>query len=253
MEATIKEMLEAGVHFGHQRSRWNPKMGPFIFTERGSVHIFDLTKTEAKLKEALAFLADISQKGGTILFVGTKKQAQSIIKEAAESCDMPYVSVRWLGGMLTNFETFYKRLKTLKDLNERVEKEAYATKKQLVVARKKAEKISENLSGIKNLEKLPDALFIIDIVRENIAVKEAKKLGIPIVAVVDSNADPDNVDHVIPGNDDAVKSISLFVHEVARTISGHVPAKKEKEEEVEELEPALSAKDQAEQGGKNDN
>lgn len=233
METSIKEMLEAGVHFGHQKSRWNPKMNSFIFTERGGVHIFDLTKTEEGLKEALEFIGKTSSSGGAILFVGTKKQAQTIIREAAESCGMPYVSERWLGGMLTNFETFYTRIKTLKTLNDKIEKSSFATKKQLLVAKKKAEKISKNLSGISSLDKAPDALFVLDVIKEDIAIKEAKKVGIPVVAIVDSNANPDNIDYVIPGNDDAVKAISLFANEVAATINKHKPVKKDTKEEVE--------------------
>jgi small subunit ribosomal protein S2 len=223
METTIREMLEAGVHFGHQKSRWNPKMNSFIFTERGGVHIFDLVKTEAKLQEALKFIDSIVERNGSILFVGTKKQAQSMVKEAAESCGMPYVSERWLGGMLTNFETFSLRLKTLKELKSRIEKEGFATKKQLVVARKKAERMTETLGGITELKKLPDALFIIDIVREHNAVKEAIKLHIPVIAVVDSNADPELVDYCIPGNDDAVKAIQLYLKEIASEINKHKP------------------------------
>ena len=232
METTIKEMLESGVHFGHQKSRWNPKMSPFIFTERGGVHIFDLTKTEEKFQEALDYIAGVSKSGGVILFVGTKKQAQTIIREGAESCGMPYVSVRWLGGMMTNFETFATRIKTLKSLSEKIDKGSFATKKQLVVAKKKAEKMSENLSGISALKKVPDALFVLDVVREDIAIREAKKVGIPVVAVVDSNANPDGIDYVIPGNDDAVKSIQLYVTEVAKTINDHKPVIKNEAEEA---------------------
>ncbi|MDD5693288.1 MAG: 30S ribosomal protein S2 [Patescibacteria group bacterium] len=232
METTIKEMLEAGVHFGHQKSRWNPKMSSFIFTERGGVHIFDLVKTEEQLKAALDFIAEKAKNGGTILFVGTKKQAQTLVREAAESCNMPYVSERWLGGMLTNFETFYARLKTLKTLNTRIEKENFATKKQLVVAKKKAEKMVENLGGISTLQKIPDVLFVIDIVREHNAIKEAKKSGIPVVAVVDSNANPDDIDYIIPGNDDAVKAIALYVNEVAKTINKYKPAVVKEDEEA---------------------
>lgn len=227
METTIREMLEAGVHFGHQKSRWNPKMSPFIFTERGGVHIFDLNVTEEKFNEALKYVSEVAKKNGTILFVSTKKQAQSLIREAAESCNMPYVTERWLGGMLTNFETFYTRSKTLVELNKKIEKEAFATKKQLVVARKKAERIAENLGGISSLDKLPDAIFIIDVVRELNAIKEAKKMNIPVIAVVDTNGNPDLVDYVIPGNDDAVKAIALYTREIAATINESKPVAKD--------------------------
>lgn len=231
LETNIREMLEAGVHFGHQKSRWNPKMNSFIFTERGGVHIFDLVKTEEKLQEALKFIDEIVARNGSILFVGTKKQAQGMVKEAAESCSMPYVSERWLGGMLTNFETFLTRLRTLKDLNQRIESEGFATKKQLVVAKKKAERMTETLGGISDLKKLPDALFIIDIVREHNAVKEANKIGIPVIAVVDSNANPELVNYVIPGNDDAVKAIQLYLKEVANEINKSRPVLKDNDEE----------------------
>jgi small subunit ribosomal protein S2 len=229
METTIREMLEAGVHFGHQKSRWNPKMKPFIFTERGGVHIFDLVQTEEKMKEALNFLGENAKTGKTILFVGTKKQAQLFVREAADSCGMPYVTERWLGGMLTNFETYYTRSKTLSELNRKIEKEAFATKKQLLVAKKKAERIAETLGGISTLDKLPDVIFIIDIVREHNAVKEAQKCGIPIVAVVDSNANPDGIDYPIPGNDDAVKAIQLYAREAAKAINDNKPRINDKE------------------------
>ncbi len=223
-------MLEAGVHFGHQKSRWNPKMDPFIFTERGNVHIFDLVKTDEQLTIAEKFVESVIEKNGLILFVGTKKQAQAIVKEAAESCGMPYVTERWLGGMLTNFDTFFKRIKTLKAIQDQIEKKAFATKKQLLVASKKADKISENLGGISKLEKQPEAIFIIDVIKENTAVKEANKLGIPIVAVVDTNGNPSNIDYVIPGNDDALKSIQFFATEMAEVINKAKPIIKDNKE-----------------------
>jgi len=219
----MKEMLEAGVHFGHQKSRWNPKMASFIFTERGGVHIFDLAKTEEGLDEALKFVRNIAANDGQILFVGTKKQAQLIVTEAAKNSGMPFVTERWMGGMLTNFPTFLSQIRNLKKLAERIEENDFATKKQLVVARKQAEKMEANLGGIKEMKKLPDALFIIDIVREDIAVKEARHIGIPIIAIVDTNANPDLVDYVIPGNDDAVKSIKIISDEIARVITENKP------------------------------
>lgn len=226
MSATVKEMLEAGVHFGHQKSRWNPKMSPFIFTERNGVHIFDLTVTEKKLKEAKDFIKSVVKSDGVILYVGTKKQAVEIVREGAIKAGMPYVTERWLGGMLTNFETIYSRIKTLKVLEDKIEKEAFATKKQLVVAKKKAEKLVENLGGISAMDKLPNALFVVDIIREHNAVSEAKKLGIPIVALVDSNGNPDQIDYLIPGNDDAVGSVNLVVKEITETIVGSKPIDK---------------------------
>ncbi len=223
MNVTMKDMLEAGVHFGHQSSRWNPKMAPFIFTERGGVHIFDLAKTEESLEKALVLVRNIASNNGTILFVGTKKQAQAIIKEAATNSDMPFVTERWLGGMLTNFETILSQLETLRKLNEKIEKNDFNTKKQLVVATKQAKKLKLNLGGIEKMIKLPDALFVVDVMKEINAVREAKKLGIPVIAVVDTNANPDEVDYVIPGNDDAVKSIMLFSNEIARVINENKP------------------------------
>jgi len=233
MESRIKKMLEAGVHFGHQKSRWNPKMAQYIFTERGNVHIFDLVKTEEQLTIAEKFLDSVVKNGGNVLFIGTKKQAQTIVREAAESCDMPYVTERWLGGMLTNFDTFYKRIKTLKVMEDKIEKMGYATKKQLLVAKKKANKISENLSGISQLDKQPDVIFVIDVIKDNTAIKEARKLNIPIVAVVDTNANPDNIDYVIPGNDDAVKSIQFFSTEIAELINKSKPILKAETEKTD--------------------
>ena len=229
MTVSMKEMLEAGVHFGHQKSRWNPKMASFIFTERGGVHIFDLAKTEEGLEAALKFVRNISANGGQILFVGTKKQAQTIVSDSAKSASMPYVTERWMGGMLTNFPTFLSQIRNLRKLAERIEENDFATKKQLVVAMKLAEKLEANLGGIKEMKKLPEAIFVIDIVREDIAIKEAKKIGIPVIAIVDTNANPDPIDYIIPGNDDAVKSIKIISEEIARVINENKPVQ-EKEE-----------------------
>lgn len=223
MEATLKEMLEAGVHFGHQKSRWNPKMNSFIFTERNGIHIFDLNKSMEGLEAAIKFAEKTAKEGGTILFVGTKKQAQDIVKAAAESCGMPYVIDRWFGGMLTNFETFLSLSRTLKNLKVKIEKNDFATKKQLVVAKKKEEKLDTTLGGTSDLKKLPDVLFVIDAVKEDLAISEARKLNIPVIAIVDTNANPDLIDYVIPGNDDAVKSISLISNEIAKAISKSKP------------------------------
>jgi len=219
----MKEMLEAGVHFGHQKSRWNPKMAPFIFTERGGVHIFDLAQTEEKLEEALKFVRNIASSGGQILFVGTKKQAQTIVQEAAISAGQPYVTERWMGGMITNFPTFSSQIRNFKKLQDKIENNEFATKKQLVVARKQAEKLEANLGGIKEMKKLPDALFIVDVVREDGAVAEARKSGIPVIAIVDTNANPDIIDYPIPGNDDAVKSVKILTEEIARVILENKP------------------------------
>ncbi len=231
MGVSMKEMLEAGVHFGHRRSRWNPKMAPFIFTERAGVHIFDLATTEEGLEKASAFVRTVASNGGNILFVGTKNQAQAIIKEAAESCSMPYVSERWLGGMLTNFSTILVRVKNLKKLDEKIAANDFATKKQLTVAKKEAEKLAVVLGGIKDMKKLPEALFIVDAVKESNAITEARKLNIPVIAIADTNANPELIDYVIPGNDDAVKAIKLIVGEIAHVISENKPAVKAEIEE----------------------
>lgn len=233
MTVSMKEMLEAGVHFGHQKSRWNPKMAPFIFTERGGVHIFDLAQTEQKLEEALKFVRTISANGGQILFVATKKQAQSIVREAAEASSMPYVTERWMGGMLTNFATFISKIRDFKKLAEKIEKNEFATKKQLVVARKQAEKLEANLGGIREMKKLPDALFIVDTVREDGAVREARKCNIPVIAIVDTNANPDLVDYIIPGNDDAIKSVKIITDEIVRVINENKPVAPKEENQPE--------------------
>ena len=234
---TMKDLLEAGVHFGHQTRRWNPKMKPYIFTERNGIYIIDLQKTIVMLEEAYNYVKDLAAEGGTILFVGTKKQARDVIKEHAERCGMPYVNHRWLGGMLTNFQTISKRVDRLIELermSETGELEFYPKKERMMIE-KELEKLRRNLGGIRNMKKLPDAVFIIDIKKEEIAVKEARKLGIPIVAVVDTNCDPDEVDVVIPGNDDAIRSATLFARTIAdAVIEGRGIFESKKAEEAEE-------------------
>jgi small subunit ribosomal protein S2 len=223
MTVSMKDMLEAGVHFGHQKSRWNPKMAPYIFTERNGVHIFDLAKTEEGLKEASAFVRSIASNGGSILFVGTKKQAQAIVKESAVKAGMPYITERWMGGMLTNFSTMQSQIRNLKKIVERIEKNDFATKKQLIMAQKHVEKVESVLGGVKDMKKLPDAVFVVDVVREANAITEARKLNIPVIAIVDTNANPDLIDYVVPGNDDAVKSIQTLVGEIQDVISSNKP------------------------------
>lgn len=223
MTVSMKDMLEAGVHFGHQKSRWNPKMAPYIFTERNGVHIFDLAKTEEGLKEASAFVRSIASNGGSILFVGTKKQAQAIVKESAVKAGMPYITERWMGGMLTNFSTMQSQIRNLKKIVERIEKNDFATKKQLIMAQKHVEKVESVLGGVKDMKKLPDAVFVVDVVRESNAITEARKLNIPVIAIVDTNANPDLIDYVVPGNDDAVKSIQTLVGEIQDVISSNKP------------------------------
>jgi small subunit ribosomal protein S2 len=208
----MKQLLEAGVHFGHQTRRWNPKMAKYIFTERNGIYIIDLQKTVKKLDEAYMFVRDIASEGGSILFVGTKKQAGDSVREEAERCGMHYVNARWLGGMMTNFKTIRRRINRLSQLRTM---EADGTfdllpKKEVIKLNLEIERLEKFLGGIKNMDKLPSALFIVDPRKERIAVAEAKKLGIPIVAIVDTNCDPDEIDYVIPGNDDAIRAVKLI-------------------------------------------
>ena len=217
---SMKQLLEAGVHFGHQTRRWNPKMAPYIFTERNGIYIIDLQKTVKKLNEAYAFARDIVAEGGDILFVGTKKQAQSSVKEEAERCEMPYVNARWLGGMLTNFTTIKKRIARLAQLRKMEEDGTFdiLPKKEVIGLRGEIEKLEKFLGGIKDMKKIPGAMFIVDPRKERIAVAEAKKLNIPIIAIVDTNCDPDEIDAVIPGNDDAIRAVKLISEVIANAV-----------------------------------
>ncbi len=219
MSVSMKQLLEAGVHFGHQTRRWNPKMAAFIFGERNGIHIIDLQKTVKKLKEAYQFVKDLAASGESIVFVGTKKQAQDAIKEEADRCGMPYVNYRWLGGMLTNFTTIKKSIGYLKELESISETEMNArSKKEQAGLNKDKMKLERSLGGIKNVNKLPGAIFVIDTKKEHIAVQEARKLGIPVIAVVDTNCDPSEVDVVIPGNDDAIRAVKLMTSVMASAI-----------------------------------
>ena len=217
---TMKELLEAGVHFGHQTKRWNPKMKEFIFGERNGIYIIDLQKTLKMFKEASKFVADLTSGGKTILFVGTKRQAQDAIAEEATRANSFYVNQRWLGGLLTNWITVQKSVKRLKELDEMATDGRYELlpKKEVIKLERERKHLQANLAGIKNLNKLPDAVFVIDSNKEQIAVREARKLGIPVVAVVDTNCDPSEVDYVIPGNDDALRAIRLFASKIADSV-----------------------------------
>ena len=216
---TMKELLEAGVHFGHQTKRWNPKMKKYIFGKRNGIYIIDLQKTLKLFKEASAFITDLSQGGKRILFVGTKRQAQDAILEEANRCGMFYVNNRWLGGTLTNFTTVRKSIERLKELESVLnDAEKEMSKKERAAMEHERDKLQKNLIGIREMDGLPDALFVIDPKKEYIAVKEAKKLGIPVVAIVDTNCDPEDIDHVIPGNDDAIRAIRLFTQKVADAV-----------------------------------
>lgn len=211
---TMRQMLEAGVHFGHQTRYWDPKMSPFIFGHRNKIHIVNLEKTLPLYKDAMNFVGKLASNGGKIMFVGTKRSARDTVREEAERCNMPYVNHRWLGGMLTNFKTIKQSIKRLKDLEAMDEDGSMETrfhKKEALGLRREMEKLSRSLGGIKNMNGLPDALFVIDTGHEKIAVAEAKKLGIPVIGVVDTNNSPDEIDYVIPGNDDAIRAIQLYV------------------------------------------
>ncbi|HEY5403811.1 MAG TPA: 30S ribosomal protein S2 [Pyrinomonadaceae bacterium] len=218
----MKELLEAGVHFGHQVRRWNPKMKEFIFGERNGIYIIDLQKTQRMFREAIAFVTDMiaEDKGRTVLFVGTKRQAQDAIREESEKCGQYYVNQRWLGGLLTNFQTVQKSIKRLKDLEAMQTDGRYEklTKKERIKLDRERESLNKNLSGIKSMTRLPDVIFIIDVKKEEIAVAEANRLGIPIVAVVDTNCSPEGIDYVIPGNDDALRAVRLFASRISDAI-----------------------------------
>lgn len=215
-QAELKEMLSAAVHFGHQNYKWNPKMKPYLYGVREGVHIFDLQKTFSKLNEALSFLQKNVDEGKTILFVSTKQQGSSMVRDTAKKCGMPYVTHKWIGGLLTNFSTVKKRIKHFLDLLDKQESGEFEkyTKKEQSKFIKEIDKLQTAFGGLKTMKKLPDVLFVVDCVRDNIAVKEAVKLKIPIVAITDSNADPDEIDYPIPGNDDAIKSIKYFLGKV---------------------------------------
>ena len=216
----MKQLLEAGVHFGHQTRRWDPRMAEYIFQARNGIHIIDLQKTSKKLDEAYDFVREQAEEGKTILFVGTKKQAQDCMKEAALKCGMYYVDKRWLGGMLTNFDTIQTRIKRLKDLEAMAEDGTFDVlpKKEVILLKKEMDKLEKNLCGIKEMKELPGVIFLVDPKKERIAVLEAKKLGIPLVGLVDTNCNPDDVDYVIPGNDDAIRAVKLIADVMANAV-----------------------------------
>ncbi len=255
----IAELLEAGVHFGHQTRRWNPKMRRFIFGERGGIYIIDLLKTQALLAQAQEFAGALSHRGGTVLFVGTKKQARDTIKEVAEAADMPYVNHRWLGGLLTNFQTINQRIRRLHDL-ERYEAEGQLEllpTRERMAAQADLAKLRANLGGVKNMQRVPDAMFVIDLKTEEIAVKEARRLRIPIIGLVDTNCDPDGIEFVVPGNDDAIRSCALITQAIGQVVSeGHAVFRAEEErarkeaEEKARVEAEARAKREAEEQAK---
>ncbi|MCF6460515.1 30S ribosomal protein S2 [Clostridium sp. Cult3] len=217
---TMKGLLEAGVHFGHQTRRWNPKMAEYIFTERNGIYIIDLQRTVKKVEEAYDFMKEIAAEGGQVLFVGTKKQAQEAIEAEAKRCGMHYVNQRWLGGMLTNYKTIRKRIDRLHELEKMEEDGIFDVlpKKEVIQLNHERDRLEKFLSGIKNMDRIPDALFVVDPRKERIAVNEARILGIPVVAIVDTNCDPDEIDYVIPGNDDAIRAVKLLTETMANAI-----------------------------------
>ena len=234
---SMKQLLEAGVHFGHQTRRWNPKMAKYIFTERNGIYIIDLQKTVKMLDTAYDFIREISAEGGEVLFVGTKKQAQEAIKEEAERCGMHFVNARWLGGMLTNYKTIQKRIARLEQLNKMKEDGTFdlLPKKEVIKLELEIEKLEKFMGGIKNMGRLPKAMFIVDTRKEKIAVAEARNLGIPVVAIVDTNCDPDEVDYVIPGNDDAIRAVKLIAGAMADAIIEGRQGEQNVAEETEEV------------------
>ena len=247
---SMKQLLEAGVHFGHQTRRWNPKMAEYIYTERNGIYIIDLQKTVKKIDEAYDFVVKTAAEGGTVLFVGTKKQAKDSIAEEAERCGMYYVNNRWLGGMLTNFKTIEKRIAKLNELNEMEEGGIFdrLPKKEVIKLKAERDKLEKNLGGIKNMKEVPQVLFVVDPKTEKNAVSEARKLGIPVVAIVDTNCDPDEVDFVIPGNDDAIRAVKLIAGRMAdAVIEGREGEAASYEEEYKVNEEDSGAEETAEE------
>ncbi len=234
---SMKQLLEAGVHFGHQTRRWNPKMKPYIFTERNGIYIIDLQKSVGKVDEAYNAISDIVAQGGTVLFVGTKKQAQEAVKTEAERCGMYYVNERWLGGMLTNFKTIQTRVKRLKDIEKMSEDGTFDVlpKKEVTILKKEWEKLEKNIGGIKNMDRIPDAIFVVDPKKEHLCIQEAHALGITLLGIVDTNCDPEELDYVIPGNDDAIRAVKLIVSKMADAI---IEAKQGESVTAEEAESA---------------
>jgi small subunit ribosomal protein S2 len=245
----IRELLEAGVHFGHQTRRWNPKMRRFIWGERGGIYIIDLLQTERLLRQAQEFVTDLSARGGTVLFVGTKKQARDSVKDVAEACGMPHINHRWLGGLLTNFQTINQRIKRLHDL-ERYESEgqlALLPTRERLAAQADLEKLRANLGGVKNMQRLPQAMFVVDLKTEVIAVREAQRLRIPIIGLVDTNCDPDGIDYVVPGNDDAIRSCALIARAIGDVVGEGSTQYRQAEEDRVRREAEEQARREAEE------
>jgi len=261
-QITMQDMLKAGVHFGHQTRYWNPKMAPYIYGARNKIHIINLEKTLPMFQDALNYVGNVASKKGKVLFVGTKRAAQDVIREEAERCRMPFVNHRWLGGMLTNYKTIRHSIKRLKELESMIEKSAFGriTKKEILQLTREKEKLNRSLGGIKNMGSLPDALFIIDVGHEKIAVAEAKRLGIPVIGIVDTNNHPEDVEYIIPGNDDSIRAIRLYTQAIADAILEARAAalgigeaedefvEIESEVEINQSEPDLDESDTEEKG-----
>ena len=240
---SMKQLLEAGVHFGHQTRRWNPKMAPYIYTERNGIYIIDLQKSVGKVDEAYKAVADIVSDGGTILFVGTKKQAQDAVKTEAERCGMFYVNERWLGGMLTNFKTIRSRIDRLKAIEKMAEDGTFDVlpKKEVIALKKEWEKLERNLGGIKNMKRIPDAIFVVDPKKERICIQEAHTLGIPLIGIADTNCDPEELNYVIPGNDYAIRAVKLIVAKMADAVVEANQGEASGEEEMEAVNEMVEA------------
>ena len=246
---SMKQLLEAGVHFGHQTRRWNPKMAPYIYTERNGIHIIDLQKTVYMVDTAYKAVADIASQGGTVLFVGTKKQAQDAIREAAEKSGMFYVNQRWLGGMLTNFKTIQSRIARLRSIEKMAEDGTFDVlpKKEVIQIKKEWEKLEKNIGGIKNMKKIPDAIFVVDPKKEHICVQEAHSLGITLIGMCDTNCDPEELDYVIPGNDDAIRAVKLIVDAMANAVVEANQGETHEEAPAEENAEEAPAEENAEE------
>ena len=234
---SMKQLLEAGVHFGHQTRRWNPKMAPYIFTERNNIHIIDLQKSVGKVDEAYKAIFEIAEQGGTVLFVGTKKQAQDAVKDEALRCGMYYVNERWLGGMLTNFTTIQSRIQRMKDIEKMQADGTFEVlpKKEVAGLKKELDKLQRNIGGIRDMKRIPDAIFVVDPKKEHICIQEAHALGITLVGICDTNCDPEELDYIIPGNDDAIRAVKLLVGKMADAV---IEAKQGAENEVPATEEA---------------
>lgn len=253
-QVTMRELFEAGAHFGHRTRFWNPKMAPYIYGKRGDIHIIDLEQTVPMLNDALNFLGTVVQSGGRVMFVGTKRSATESVEKAAKRCGMPYVNFRWLGGMMTNFKTIRQSIRRLEEIEKMSEDGTYnkLAKKEVIVLEREREKLARSLTGIRNMRHLPDVLFVVDVGHEHIAIKEARKLGIPVIGVVDTNGDVDSVDYIIPGNDDSVRAIRLYLEAAADAVEAakRLAVSGSTEDAAEQLEEAVNeAEPKSEEAG----